>query len=104
MEYLNLDKIFEAIYDLQDSKIPNFKMFLNGKWVSLEQRIEVRTPIDGSLIATIPSASEQEAGQAVDSAYANRMAIRTIPAVEKIEIFRRAPNSFSRTKILSSLC
>ena len=90
MEYLNLGKIFDTIYDVQDSKIPNFKMLLNGKWVSLEQRIEVRSPIDGSLIATIPSASEQEAGQAVDSAYANRMTIRTIPAVEKIEIFQRA--------------
>lgn len=90
MEYLNLGKIFDTIYDVQDSKIPDFKMLLNGKWVSLEHRIEVRSPIDGSLIATIPSASEQEAGQAVDSAYANRMAIRTIPAVEKIEIFQRA--------------
>jgi len=90
MKYLNFGKIFDTIYDVQDSKIPNFKMLLNDKWMSLEQRIEVRSPIDGSLIATIPNASEQEASQAVDSAYANRMAIRTIPAVEKIEIFQRA--------------
>ncbi|OFX16077.1 hypothetical protein A3K71_04990 [archaeon RBG_16_50_20] len=72
------------------SQVPDFKMLLNGSWKSLDQRIEVRSPIDGGLVGTVPSGSEREADQAVDSSYAHRSAIRTIPAVEKIEIFQRA--------------
>lgn len=87
---LNLGEFFKPIYEVQKSGIPDFKILLDGKWISLVQRIEVRSPIEGNLIATVPSASEQEAKQAVDSSHANRNAIRTIPAVEKIDIFQRA--------------
>src|SRR3972149_10858535 len=75
---------------MHKSGVPDFRILLDGRWISLDQRIEVRSPIDGNLIATVPSASEQEAKQAVDSSHANRNAIRTIPAVEKIDIFQRA--------------
>ena len=85
-----LARVFEPIYEVVDSGALEFKMFLEGSWVSLKERIDVRSPIDGGLIATIPSSSEREAGRAVDAAYANRSSIRTIPAVQKIEIFQRA--------------
>ena len=75
---------------MSKSGVPDFKILLASKWTSLDQRIEVRSPIDGNLIATVPSASEQEAKRAVDSSHANRNAIRTIPAVQKIDIFQRA--------------
>jgi len=65
-------------------------MLLNGKWVLSEQRIEIRSPIDNSVIAAVPNAFEHEADQAVQSAYDHRNAIRTVPAVEKIEVFQRA--------------
>jgi glyceraldehyde-3-phosphate dehydrogenase [NAD(P)+] len=85
-----LGELFSPIYSTSDEGILNFRMYLAGKWGSLDQRIEVRSPIDGAVIATIPSSSEHEAEDAVNSAYNNRNAIRTIPAVEKIEIFQRA--------------
>jgi glyceraldehyde-3-phosphate dehydrogenase [NAD(P)+] len=85
-----LGTIFSPIYSVAASGSLDFKMFLNGKWVMLEQRIEVRSPIDDGLVATVPNASEQEADQAVQSSYVHRNAIRTVPAVEKIEIFQRA--------------
>lgn len=87
---VKLRDIFDPIYAVTDSGTLDFKMLLEGKWVSLPQRIEVHTPIDDSLIATVPSASEAEAERAINSSYANRNAIRTIPAVEKIEIFQKA--------------
>jgi glyceraldehyde-3-phosphate dehydrogenase [NAD(P)+] len=65
-------------------------MLLDGEWVTLEDRFEVRSPIDQSVVATVSAACEREAGLAVNSSYLNRNAIRTIPAVEKIEIFQRA--------------
>ena len=85
-----LGSIFEPIYSINGSDVLDFKMLLAGGWVSLSQRIEVRSPIDDSVVATVPSASNKEAEGAVESSYNNRNLIRTIPAVEKIEIFRRA--------------
>ncbi len=87
---IKLGDVFAPIYSVTDSGRFDFKMLLEGEWVSLAQRIEVRSPIDNSLLATVPSASEREAGQAVESSYMNRNAIRTIPAVKKIEIFQSA--------------
>ena len=93
---VELGDVFEPIYSVTDSGVLDFRMLLDGKWVSLDQRIEVQSPIDDSLVALVPSASEQEAGLAVDSSYSNRNLIRTIPAVKKIEIFQRAADCCCR--------
>ncbi len=85
-----LGGVFDPIYSTVDSGVPDFRMLLDGKWISLDQRIEIRSPIDESLVGFVPGASQQEANQAVVSAYSNRSSIRTIPAVNKIEIFQRA--------------
>ena len=90
---IKLGAIFEPIYSVTDSGILEFKIFLEGNWETLPERIEVRSPIDEGLVATIPSGSEKEADLAVNSSYVNRNAIRTIPAVKKIEIFQRARES-----------
>jgi len=87
---VKLGDVFKPIYTLTKEGTFDFKMLLDGEWVSLEQRIEVRSPIDGSLVATVPSSSEREAEKAVVSSYTNRSLIRTIPAVKKIDIFQRA--------------
>jgi len=85
-----LSAIFDPVYSSKDSGILDFNMFLDGKWISLDQQIEVHSPIDDSIIASVPSSSPSEAERAVDSSYDNWRAIRTIPAVEKLEIFRTA--------------
>jgi glyceraldehyde-3-phosphate dehydrogenase [NAD(P)+] len=85
-----LGEVFDPIYSLTDSGVLDFRMLLDGKWIGLEQRKEIHSPIDNSLVALVPNASEQEADLAVTSAYSNRNMIRTIPAVKKIEIFQRA--------------
>jgi glyceraldehyde-3-phosphate dehydrogenase [NAD(P)+] len=87
---LKLGEIFQPIHSMGRGGVQEFKMLLDGNWVTLDERIEVRTPIDDSLLATVPAATEKEAEQAVDSSYENWRAIRTIPAVGKIEIFQRA--------------
>ena len=87
---VKLGDVFAPIYNVADRGVLDFTMMLDGNWISLEQRIEVRSPIDDGLIATVPSATEREAKRAVESSYSNRNAIRTIPAVRKIEIFERA--------------
>jgi glyceraldehyde-3-phosphate dehydrogenase [NAD(P)+] len=85
---IQLSQPFEPIYELSDEGYLNFKMLLEGSWFSMRERIEVRSPIDGHIIATVPSASRSEADRAAEAAYANRNSIRVIPAVKKIEIFQ----------------
>ena len=85
-----LPDIFDPIYELSDAGQWNFKMLVGGSWIERAERIEVRSPIDGALVATVPSASTSEAERAVEAAYSNRNSIRLIPAVKKIEIFQRA--------------
>jgi glyceraldehyde-3-phosphate dehydrogenase [NAD(P)+] len=87
---VKLAAVFDPIYSISDSGSMDFKMLLDGQWVSLSQKIEVRSPIDGAVVATVPSASEREAERAVESSFINRNSIRTIPAVKKIEIFQQA--------------
>ena len=82
--------IFEPIYELSGDGYWKFKMLLEGSWFAKTERIEVRSPIDNSLVATVPSASTFEAERAVEAAYSSRNSIRVIPAVKKIEIFQRA--------------
>jgi glyceraldehyde-3-phosphate dehydrogenase [NAD(P)+] len=89
MNKIRLGEIFNPIHEESKSGVPSFKMLLDGDWVGLDQTFEVRSPIDGNVIAVVPSSSEKEGDQAVNSSYANRNAIRTIPAVQKIEIFQR---------------
>lgn len=84
-----IGEIFSSIYSVAASGCLDFKMFLGGRWTSLEQSIEVRSPIDDGVIATVPNASEREAKEAVESSNIHRNAIRTVPAVKKIEIFQR---------------
>ncbi|MGA3296186.1 MAG: aldehyde dehydrogenase family protein [Candidatus Bathyarchaeia archaeon] len=84
-----LGDTFNGIYSITDGVL-NFKMLLAGNWISLIDQIEVRTPIDNSIVATVPNASNEEAEQAVNSSFENWNAIRTIPAVKKLEIFQKA--------------
>ena len=84
-----IGEIFSPIYSVAESGCLDFKMLLDGRWTSLEQTVEVRSPIDDGVIATVPNASEREAEEAVESSHTHRNAIRTVPAVEKIRIFQR---------------
>jgi len=86
---VKLASVFDPLYDRSESGILDFKMLLDGAWVSLPERVEVRSPIDNGPVATVPSSSKREAELAVESSYANRNQIRIIPAVKKIEIFQR---------------
>jgi glyceraldehyde-3-phosphate dehydrogenase [NAD(P)+] len=85
----SIGEVFSPIYLVAASGCLDFKMSLGGRWTSLEQTVEVRSPIDDRVIATVPDTSEREAKEAVESSYSRRNAIRTVPAVEKIRIFQR---------------
>lgn len=87
---LRLGPVFDGIYDVEDD-FHTFKMLIDGSWCSSEKRetFEVRTPIDGSLIARAQLGLRGDVSRAVNAAKENR-GIRDLPAIERMEIFRCA--------------
>ncbi len=65
-----------------------YKMLIGGKWVksSGKKTQEVRTPIDGSVIAKVQKATQKDAEKAVKSAYESRGKIGQMAAVDRAEI------------------
>ena len=67
-------------------------MFIDGKWSKATggSTIDVRSPIDGAVIARVQSGTTVDADRAVNSAFASRKKIRDIPAIDRINILNRA--------------
>jgi glyceraldehyde-3-phosphate dehydrogenase [NAD(P)+] len=108
---LKLDSIFDGLYDIGSDGLPIFKMYISGDWrhSGSGRTQDIRSPIDGSLLARVSSAGKEEVSVAVRSAFENRHKIRDIPAIERIEIFREADrliqkyrNSFVQTLVAES--
>ncbi|MFH0848782.1 MAG: aldehyde dehydrogenase family protein [archaeon] len=84
-----LPAIFDPIYSTNESGYLEFRALIDGNWIQLERRVEIRSPIDNALIATVPDHSREEADRGVESAHFHKNAIRLVPAVEKIAMFQR---------------
>ncbi len=95
---LKLSRAFEGIYDVKDG-IDTFKMLIGGKWQASEMgdTFDVRTPIDGSVIARAQLATHSDVDQAVTMAKEHR-GIRDLPAIERIEIFNCAAGILEQHK------
>ena len=89
---LKLDHVFDGLFDVGSDGIPVFKMYVSGRWRSSSsgKTQEIKSPIDGTLLARVASAGDEDVMAAVGSAYESRHKIRDIPAIERIEIFREA--------------
>ncbi|MEM0159325.1 MAG: aldehyde dehydrogenase family protein [Candidatus Micrarchaeaceae archaeon] len=89
---LNLGKPFENLFELDDSGVPVFKIFSGGRWFFPKgcNTIDVRSPIDNSVIARIPTVDEKWADAVVESAYSSKNAMRKVPAIERIRIMQDA--------------
>jgi len=87
-----LSSFFDPSYTTGPDEVPNFKLLIGARWFSLdpESTVDVRTPIDGSLIAKVQSVTAKEVEEAVNVAYNSRRKIRDIPAIDRIEIFEQA--------------
>lgn len=68
-----------------------YRMLINGKWVEAEGKAvqNVYTPIDGSVIATVPRSSLKDAEAAVMAAYDSRGKIAKMAAVDRAKILNK---------------
>ncbi len=93
-----LSTSFDGIFDIKDG-IKVFKLFIGGKWTYSEKNdaFDIRTPIDGSVIARAEKATPADVSLAVSTAKENR-GIRDLPAIERIEIFNCAAGMMEQHK------
>lgn len=83
--------VFDGIYRLGDDGIPEFKTFVSGRWVFDERFAEVKSPIDGRVIARVSVLSKEQVEEAISSAHSRgRMEIRNYPGEKRIASFLRA--------------
>jgi acyl-CoA reductase-like NAD-dependent aldehyde dehydrogenase len=65
------------------------KFYLNGKWEARDQVFEVTNPYDGSLIDTVPKATEADIERALTSAVEGAAIMAATTGYERFEILRR---------------
>jgi len=89
---LDIPEFFSDIYERDSAGIPCFKIFSGGRWYFPEKRefMDVRSPIDNSVIARISKASRSDADKVLQEAYKARPLIRRMPAVERAGVMSRA--------------
>jgi len=66
------------------------EMLLNGFWVDRDERSEICDPQDGSVVDTVPLASEQDMLAAIDAAVAGAKRARKMPVHERMAILHGA--------------
>jgi glyceraldehyde-3-phosphate dehydrogenase (NADP+) len=74
------------------------KMFVRGEWVDRGERIEVRNPFDGTVIDSVPKATEEDAKLAVTGAVEGAKVMRNLPAYERFKILRKAADLLAARK------
>ena len=108
--HLELASLFQDCY-AEEQRIPSFKMLVGGKWTesSVRRTIDVRTPIDGTVIARVQAGVAKDARDAVATAFESRRKIRDVPAIDRIDMLNRARHiveehidDFAKTLVLEA--
>lgn len=89
---LELSDFFSEIYELDKEGIPQFKVCSGGKWYfpGNGKFLDVRSPIDNSVIARISVAEESHAEKILADAADARPTIRRLPAIDRMNIMVKA--------------
>jgi nonphosphorylating glyceraldehyde-3-phosphate dehydrogenase (EC 1.2.1.9) len=83
------DSFFRDIYRFEDG-VPVFKVFVDGFWSEFPVRVDVRSPIDGSLIARVSVPDWEAVDRALDLVYSRgRWSIRNIPGERRLRVIER---------------
>ncbi|ASJ12695.1 NADP-dependent glyceraldehyde-3-phosphate dehydrogenase [Thermococcus thioreducens] len=102
--------IFKEIYRIGEDGVPEFKAFVDGRWVWGQKFRDILSPVDGSVITRISVLSREQIERAIEGVYGEgRHLIRNYPGEKRIESFLRAAelmedafDDFVRTLILDA--
>ncbi len=85
-------EMFQPIYTIPEgSPTPRFKTYLAGSWYSGEDWSDVKSPIDLSVVASVPVLDEKTAGAAFEQVYTEgRSALRDLPGTKRLDVYHKA--------------
>jgi glyceraldehyde-3-phosphate dehydrogenase [NAD(P)+] len=89
---LALTGIFSDLAPQKAEGTPVMRLWVGGQWkeASDGKTFEVRTPIDGSVIALAARATVEDAASAVEAARSGQAAIREMPAIQRVGVMEKA--------------
>ena len=91
MNKLVQHSVFAPIYRTGNDGVPEFKAFIAGRWTFGERFAEVKSPIDGRVIARVSVLSKDQVEEAISTTHRfGREAIRNYPGEKRIGSFLRA--------------
>jgi len=89
LEYFKPGGIFGDIYTEGADGVPQYKVYAGG-WIEGEEFYDVRTPIDGSVIARVPRVRWDLVDRALDMLKSRgRWSIRDTPGWKRVELLNR---------------
>ena len=89
--------IFDSIRFVRNNETI-YKMLIDGQWIEASDTFEVKTPVDGSLIARVQKASKKEAEQTVEAAFNAKPKIANMDASERSKILDRIGDLMEQNK------
>lgn len=82
-------------------------MYINGKWITGQDDIQVKNPANGEVVGTVPRVGKEEVNEAIEAAYAAFKSWSKISAAERAsymykvaEIMRARKDELARTATL----
>ena len=88
-------------------KYPAIQNYINGQFVkgSVDRKMEVISPIDGTLLSTVPMSAKEDLDKAVQSAKGAFPAWSRMPVKERVQVFFRYKYLLEKNlKELAELC
>jgi len=87
---LEFPKNFDNLYEERGGEF-YLKNYIGGTWdYYSDEYMEIVNPFDGSTVGFVPLLASSGVEMAIDSAWKNREGIRSVPGIERIELFKTA--------------
>ena len=66
------------------------KMLINGHWIDKDKKIEVKNPLSGEVIDTVPAGTVEDVKKAIDAAVEGFEISKNMPVHERVDILYKA--------------
>jgi len=66
------------------------KMLIDGQWIDKKEKIEVKNPLSGEVIDTVPAGTKEDVKKAIDAAVEGFEISKNMPVHERVDILYRA--------------
>ncbi|HSH62180.1 MAG TPA: aldehyde dehydrogenase family protein [Acidimicrobiales bacterium] len=90
--FVDVPEQFSPLLSAADSELPVFQLYIDGQWrpAGTDQTFDVRSPIDGSVIAHAQKGDTDDVEAAISSAARARSGFARMAAAERLAICERA--------------